>query len=410
MTQFIESTPGTIAAAMQQGGTNYSQMPMQQGFAEGGLASLPRGGYMGGGRTIGGGSFTGIPMGNRTGFGLLKKIKRGVKKLIPKELAGIMQIAAPFVAPMGPWGMAGAAALSGLGQYKSTGRINPLKLAMSVAPGIKNAHINKLTGGRWDPKNIRGDDNFLRTLLGKTDTGTKIDETLFGKISDANQIKDAGWLGKGGSYEGLGELVKKGGEAILMKGPKGAREVDKMAIVSLALGGMSYLEAKEQIQLQNGLDLEEDLGITEDEWNTTDWSQAFANDASYLQGNAKGGIPRTRYAMGTSQFPMTSTRGMYANGGMTWGSDQGEGLGGQEVEADMRYDGGFMPYGEEPKADDVPARLSKDEFVFTDEAVAGAGDGDVNMGAERLYKVMKSLEQGGRLSEESQGEGIGAMI
>ena len=49
MTQFIESTPGTIAAAMQQGGTNYSQMPMQQGFAEGGLASLPRGGYMGGG-------------------------------------------------------------------------------------------------------------------------------------------------------------------------------------------------------------------------------------------------------------------------------------------------------------------------------------------------------------------------
>ena len=74
MTQFIESTPGTIAAAMQQGGTNYSLMPMQQGFAEGGLASLPRGGYMGGGRTIGGGSFTGIPMGNRTGFGILKKL------------------------------------------------------------------------------------------------------------------------------------------------------------------------------------------------------------------------------------------------------------------------------------------------------------------------------------------------
>ena len=32
--------------------------------------------------------------------------------------------------------------------------------------------------------------------------------------------------------------------------------------------------------------------FTEDEWNTTDWSQAFANDASYLQGNAKGGIPK----------------------------------------------------------------------------------------------------------------------
>jgi len=70
----------------------------------------------------------------------------------------------------------------------------------------------------------------------------------------------------------------------------------------------------------------------------------------------------------------------------------------------MRYEGGFMPYGEEPKADDVPARLSKDEFVFTDQAVASAGEGDVELGAERLYNVMKNLEQGGRLSEESQGE------
>ena len=77
---------------------------------------------------------------------------------------------------------------------------------------------------------------------------------------------------------------------------------------------------------------------------------------------------------------------------LQWGSDKGEGLGGEEVEADMRYEGGFMPYGEEPKADDVPARLSKDEFVFTDQAVASAGEGDVELGAERLYNVMKNLE------------------
>ena len=101
-------------------------------------------------------------------------------------------------------------------------------------------------------------------------------------------------------------------------------------------------------------------------------------------GNAQGGINNTRT-------------------GLQWGSDKGEGLGGEEVEADMRYEGGFMPYGEEPKGDDVPARLSKDEFVFTDQAVAGAGDGDIDLGAERLYNVMKSLEQGGRLSEESEG-------
>ena len=111
--------------------------------------------------------------------------------------------------------------------------------------------------------------------------------------------------------------------------------------------------------------------------------------------------------MGSAQFPPQKRTGL------KWGSDQGEGLGGEEVEADMRYEGGFMPYGEEPKADDVPARLSKDEFVFTDEAVAGAGDGDIDVGAERLYNVMKNLEQGGRLSEETEGQtaqGIGAMI
>ena len=129
-------------------------------------------------------------------------------------------------------------------------------------------------------------------------------------------------------------------------------------------------------------------------------------DEAKTDGNAMGGLPRTRYAMGSAQFPPQKRTGL------KWGSDQGEGLGGEDVEADMRYTGGFMPYGEEPKADDVPARLSKDEFVFTDQAVAGAGDGDVEVGAERLYNVMKNLEQGGRLSEESEGmgQGIGAIV
>ena len=34
-----------------------------------------------------------------------------------------------------------------------------------------------------------------------------------------------------------------------------------------------------------------------------------------------------------------------------------------------------MPYGEKEKADDVPARLSKNEFVFTADAVRAAGGG-----------------------------------
>ena len=73
------------------------------------------------------------------------------------------------------------------------------------------------------------------------------------------------------------------------------------------------------------------------------------------------------------------------------------GLGGLPIEADMRYTDGFMPYGAKEKADDVPARLSKNEFVFTADAVRGMGDGNVNKGAERMYSMMKQLENGGRV-------------
>jgi hypothetical protein len=74
---------------------------------------------------------------------------------------------------------------------------------------------------------------------------------------------------------------------------------------------------------------------------------------------------------------------------------------GQEM--DLRDNGGFVPIGRMEKADDVPARLSKNEFVFTADAVRNAGDGDVDKGAEVMYNMMKNLERGGNVSDESQG-------
>jgi hypothetical protein len=76
-------------------------------------------------------------------------------------------------------------------------------------------------------------------------------------------------------------------------------------------------------------------------------------------------------------------------------------MGGKEM--DLRDDGGFVPIGRMEKADDVPARLSKNEFVFTADAVRNAGGGDVDKGAEVMYNMMKNLESGGKVSEESQG-------
>ena len=76
-------------------------------------------------------------------------------------------------------------------------------------------------------------------------------------------------------------------------------------------------------------------------------------------------------------------------------------LGGQEK--DYRDEGGFVALGGEERADDVPARLSKNEFVFTADAVRAAGGGDIDQGAEVMQNMMDNLEQGGEISEESQG-------
>ena len=64
-------------------------------------------------------------------------------------------------------------------------------------------------------------------------------------------------------------------------------------------------------------------------------------------------------------------------------------LGGKEM--DLRK-GGFVPIGKKERADDVPARLSKNEFVMTADAVRAAGGGSVNKGAKRMYNLMNTLE------------------
>jgi len=79
------------------------------------------------------------------------------------------------------------------------------------------------------------------------------------------------------------------------------------------------------------------------------------------------------------------------------------------MEKDYRAEGGFVPIGGKEKADDVPARLSKNEFVFTADAVRNAGGGDIDAGAEVMQNMMENLESGGEISEESQGGG-GEMI
>ena len=96
----------------------------------------------------------------------------------------------------------------------------------------------------------------------------------------------------------------------------------------------------------------------------------------------------------------------YAFGSPEENAIQASGIGGLPLnqnpagitELDLRDNGGFIPpVGVKEKADDIPAMLSNNEFVFTADAVRGMGDGDVNVGAQRMYDMMKKLENGGRV-------------
>jgi hypothetical protein len=103
--------------------------------------------------------------------------------------------------------------------------------------------------------------------------------------------------------------------------------------------------------------------------------------------------------------PMMGNRMMAAMGGRMGYAEGGESelldMGG--MEKDYRNDGGFVPMGEYERKDDVPARLSKNEFVFTADAVRNAGGGDIDKGAEIMENMMTNLENGGKVSQGSQG-------
>jgi hypothetical protein len=193
-----------------------------------------------------------------------------------------------------------------------------------------------------------------------------------------SQIKSVGSIfAKGGldnimARTGLGKFVEAGpGKAVLEKNFLGKALTSPTALISAgsAIAGMLTPEQEEEAQT-----IADNTGI--------DIAEIRANPNKYLarRFRAEGGSMDEPVAKKT--MPLLD-------------------MDGQEM--DLRAEGGFVPIGRMEKADDVPARLSKNEFVFTAEAVRNAGEGDVDKGAEVMYNMMKNLESGGEVSEESQG-------
>jgi len=118
-------------------------------------------------------------------------------------------------------------------------------------------------------------------------------------------------------------------------------------------------------------------------------------------------VPGYGTPAGTNQFgyPSGGVRVNAAEGGIMDTEEASEMIDMGGNEKDYRDEGGFVAMGGEERADDVPARLSKNEFVFTADAVRNAGGGDIDRGSEVMQNLMDNLEQGGQVSEDSQGLG-----
>ena len=234
---------------------------------------------------------------------------------------------------------------------------------VASSPIGKAALAYTLTGGLG---NLAQGQGFFQgftsptTFLGKSKmanlfTGKGLKGALFGLPGGNKLVADtAGILGSGGKFSVL----------------KGITAASILPLLGLGTGDESEEEAQAIID-NSGID---PAAIRE----------AYLSDKQYLarRFRAEGGPAEGKEPVAKKVMPLLDMDGM---------------------EKDYRETGGFVPIGRMEKADDVPARLSKNEFVFTADAVRNAGDGDIDKGAEVMYNMMKHLEDGGDVSEESQG-------
>jgi hypothetical protein len=210
-------------------------------------------------------------------------------------------------------------------------------------------------------------------------------------VPDLKDPKVAGGIAKAG---GLSTSLKKvggkkifgsdlilGGEQISVPSKSSQQAIEEIQRDKRELG-----LTKEQV-IDKAKDFDYPTSITEEGASTIyDMVEAYQDFPKFA---AEGG--RIGYARGDS----AEDNAMQAAGVMGLPLNQNPaGI----TELDLRETGGFIPpVGVKEKADDIPAMLSNNEFVFTADAVRGMGDGDVNKGAQRMYDMMKRLENGGRV-------------
>ena len=333
----------------------------------------------------------------------INKLIGGVSKVTDKILPNELRFLAPYAAGigtlmlppgMGPLmrGLAGAG-FNTLGQIASDetpvediGDLNALSIAL--AGGLGALGSNKIT----DPK------TGIRSGIDKGVTG--VDQ--FGDVSVPYTVSPGFLQGAGNvGREGIASLSDyvQGGRQILanlgsnpeklmsLGGVKDAASA-LAPTLSQGTGDVAYEAAVDMKNAQDALDAEEAAQIEE----TTTANESERADLQMTM-MRQAGIPEetveeTLAMNDLSEYYVPPASA--AEGGIIGLKEGGMlNFGGREM--DLRT-GGFVPIGKKERADDVPARLSKNEFVMTADAVRAAGGGSVNKGAQRMYDIMNKLE------------------
>ena len=194
---------------------------------------------------------------------------------------------------------------------------------------------------------------------------------------------------------GLGELLAKKAADVTLG------DTLKVGAMGTVLGGvLSALDPQEEeeiVQKRNLGALKNKLTKAYQDLNydPAEIPNLVANDMAEYTKDMSRGVMAEGGRIGYARGDTAEQNAMQASGIM--GLPLNENPAGV-TELDLRESGGFIPpVGVKEKADDIPAMLSNNEFVFTADAVRGMGDGNVNLGAQRMYDMMKKLENGGRV-------------
>ena len=334
---------------------------------------------------------------------ILNPIVKGVSKITDKFLPNELRFMAPYAAGigtlmlppgMGPLmrGLAGAG-FNTLGQIASDetpiediSDINKLSVALSAGLGALGSDrvADSMRGGieRGIPYKDVATDTVMRPDVGFMQGAENVAREGVASLSDyvtggRQTLADIGQ--NPGSLFSSADKFKTARDAGAALGPT----------FSLATGDVAYEDAVDRKLEQDRLDAEEAAEIeattTANESERADYQMTFMRQAGIGEDEIQETLEMND--LGEYYEPPTESA---AQGGII-GLKEGGMLdfGGREM--DLRG-GGFVPIGKKERADDVPARLSKNEFVMTADAVRAAGGGSVNKGAQRMYDVMNKLE------------------